>query len=41
VAGKGPRLFETVTPQDRLQLDFIDSETFRSGVVALHYRKHP
>src|SRR5512143_1736029 len=40
VAGKGPRLFETVKPQDRLQLDFIDSETFQSGVVALHYRKH-
>jgi dihydrofolate reductase len=40
VAGKGPRLFETVKPQDRLQLDFIGSETFHSGVVALHYRKH-
>ncbi len=40
VAGKGPRLFETVKPQDRLQLDFIDSETFQSGVVALRYRKH-
>ncbi len=39
VAGKGPRLFETVKPQDSLRLDFIDSETFRSGVVALHYRK--
>ncbi len=41
VAGKGPRLFETVKPHDRLQLDFIGSETFQSGVVALHYRKHP
>jgi dihydrofolate reductase len=40
VAGKGPRLFETVEPQDGLQLDLIDSETFQSGVVALHYRKH-
>ena len=40
VAGKGPRLFETVKPRDRLQLDFIGSETFQSGVVALHYRKH-
>jgi dihydrofolate reductase len=40
VAGKGPRLFETVKPQDRLQLDFIGSETFQSGVIALHYRKH-
>ncbi len=40
VAGKGPRLFEAVKPQDRLRLDFIGSETFRSGVVALHYRKN-
>ena len=40
VAGKGPRLFETVKPQDRLRLDFIGSETFGSGVVALHYRKN-
>jgi dihydrofolate reductase len=39
VAGKGPRLFETVKPQDRLRLNFIGSKTFRSGVVALHYRK--
>ncbi len=40
VAGKGPRLFETVKLQDRLLLDFIGSETLQSGVVALHYRKH-
>jgi dihydrofolate reductase len=40
VAGKGPRLFETVKPQVKLQLDFIGSDTFQSGVVALHYRKH-
>jgi dihydrofolate reductase len=40
VAGKGPRLFETVKPQDRLQLDFIGSVTFQCGVVGLHYRKH-
>ena len=40
VAGKGPRLFETVRPQDTLRLDFIGSKTFGSGVVALHYRKH-
>ena len=40
IAGKGPRLFETVTPQERLQLDFVGSKTFRSGVVALQYRKH-
>ena len=40
VAGKGPRLFETVKLEDSLQLDFIDLETLQSGVVALHYRKH-
>lgn len=39
VAGKGPRLFETVQPQGSLRLDFMGSETFGSGVVALHYRK--
>jgi dihydrofolate reductase len=40
VAGKGPRLFENIKPQETQRLDFIGSETFRSGVVALHYRKH-
>lgn len=40
VVGKGPRLFETVKPQDRLQLDLIGSESFQSGVVALHYKRH-
>jgi dihydrofolate reductase len=40
VAGKGPRLFETVRPQERLPLDLIGSETFQSGVVALQYRRH-
>ena len=39
IAGKGPRLFETVKPQERLLLDFIGSKTLHSGVVALHYRK--
>jgi dihydrofolate reductase len=40
VAGRGPRLFETVMLQNRLRLDFIGSKTLQSGVVALHYRKH-
>jgi dihydrofolate reductase len=39
VAGKGPRLFESVKPQESLRLDLIGSETFHSGVVALHYRR--
>ena len=40
IAGKGPRLFDTVKLQDRLLLDFIGSKPFQSGAVALHYRKH-
>ena len=40
VAGKGPRMFETVQLHDRLRLDFIGSHTFQSGVVALQYKKH-
>jgi dihydrofolate reductase len=40
VAGKGPRLFETVKLKERLLLDFHGSETLQSGVVALQYRKH-
>lgn len=39
VAGKGPRLFETVKLHDRLRLDLLGSQTLQSGVVALHYRK--
>jgi dihydrofolate reductase len=40
VAGKGPRLFETVKLRDSLRLDLVGSKSFRSGVVALHYKKH-
>ncbi len=40
VAGKGPRLFETVKLQEKLPLDFTGSDRFHSGAVALHYRKH-
>ena len=39
VAGKGPRLFETVHPPERVLLDLLESKTLRSGVVALHYRR--
>jgi hypothetical protein len=34
--GKGPRLFETGR---NLTLKLVGSKTFRSGVVALHYKK--
>jgi dihydrofolate reductase len=40
VAGKGPRLFDTMKPREKLRLDFIGLKTLKSGVVALHYRKH-
>ena len=36
IAGKGPRLFET---DKNLTLKLVGSKTFRSGVVALHYKK--
>ena len=36
IAGKGPRLFESV---ENLTLKLVGSKTFRSGVVALHYKK--
>ncbi len=39
VVGNGPRLFESVKRPDILRLDLIGSETFQSGVVALHYRR--
>ena len=36
IAGKGPRLFES---GKNLTLKLVGSKTFRSGVVALHYKK--
>ena len=36
IAGKGPRLFESVK---NFTLNLVESKTFGSGVVALHYRK--
>ncbi len=40
IAGKGPRLFDTVKLRDRVQLVLLGLKTFQSGAVALHYRKH-
>ena len=40
VAGRGPRLFETVMLQNTIRLDFVGSKTLQSGVIALQYRKH-
>jgi dihydrofolate reductase len=36
IAGKGPRLFDSV---ENLKLKLVGSKMFRSGVVALHYKK--
>jgi len=36
IAGEGPRLFESVR---NLPLKLVGSKTFRSGAVALHYKK--
>ena len=37
IAGKGPRLFDGIDINTKLQ--FVDSKKFTSGVIALHYKK--
>ncbi len=37
VTGKGPRLFDGI--DDVKNLQFVDSQKFRSGVIVLHYKK--
>ncbi len=37
VVGKGRRLFEGLT--DRINLTLVETRTFKSGMVALHYEK--
>jgi dihydrofolate reductase len=39
VAGKGRRLLEGVSLQERLQLRLVESKIFKSGCVALRYLK--
>src|SRR5271165_2368638 len=39
IAGKGRRLLEGVSLQEKLQLKLIDSKIFKSGCVALRYLK--
>ncbi len=39
VAGDGPQLFDAVKLRERIRLELIDSQTFPSGAVALHYRR--
>jgi dihydrofolate reductase len=39
VVGEGRRLFEGINLQEKLQLRLVESKTFESGCVALHYLK--
>jgi dihydrofolate reductase len=39
IAGEGRRLFDSVSPQERLQLKLVESKIFKSGCVALRYLK--
>jgi dihydrofolate reductase len=38
-AGKGKRMFEGISLQEKLKLKLVDSRTFKSGSIALHYLK--
>ena len=39
VAGEGRRLFEGINLQEKLRLKLVESTTFKSGCVLLHYLK--
>jgi dihydrofolate reductase len=39
VLGEGRRLFEGINLQEKLQLELVESKTFKSGCVALRYLK--
>ena len=39
IAGEGRRLMEGINLQEKLQLKLVESKTFKSGSVALHYLK--
>ncbi|MCB1326812.1 MAG: dihydrofolate reductase family protein [Leptospiraceae bacterium] len=38
VAGRGPRLFESQQPKEKLMLRRIGTQNFESGAIATHYR---
>jgi dihydrofolate reductase len=38
VVGEGRRLFEGINLQEKLRLKLVDSNTFKSGSVLLHYK---
>jgi dihydrofolate reductase len=39
IAGEGRRLFDRLSLQEKLQLQLVESKTFKSGCVALRYLK--
>jgi dihydrofolate reductase len=39
IAGEGRRLLEGISLQEKLQLKLVESKTFKSGSIALHYLK--
>lgn len=39
IAGKGPRLFEAIAMNETLPLTLAGTTPFRSGLIALHYKK--
>lgn len=39
VAGKGPRLFDTIKQDQSIPLELLESKRFAQGQMALHYRK--
>ena len=39
VVGEGRRLFESISLPERVQLKLVNSQSFKSGCVALHYLK--
>ncbi|WP_411823879.1 dihydrofolate reductase family protein [Leptospira sp. 'Mane'] len=40
LVGKGPRLFDNLSLEENIRLDFLGSETFKSGTIAHHYKRH-
>ena len=39
IAGEGRRLLEGISLQEKLQLKLVESKTFKSGSISLHYLK--
>jgi dihydrofolate reductase len=39
IAGEGRRLMEGISLQEKLQLKLVESKTFKSGAIFLHYLK--